>query len=265
MAKKGPMDTSVPNAGRVYDYVLGGHHNFEADRQAAEYMISLVPSTRKWVRMLRMFLQEASRQLAEGEFERFLDFASGLPTVDHIHNTVPDARVVYTDSDPVTVNFAREIIGDNENVFYLEADIRDPEAILDSTVVQELFGDEHKVAIGFNAVTCFLTGEEIQYIMNTLYEWAAPGSKMFATFETKLPQAMTPKMQQFVDMFDQMGSPYHFLTLEECQEVVKPWQPDERGFRPLAEWLGVQDQFTEEDREGVGLEFYGVFLEKSGG
>jgi O-methyltransferase involved in polyketide biosynthesis len=260
--EKKPMDTSVPNAGRVYDYVLGGHHNFAADRQAAEYMISLVPSTRKWVRMLRMFLQEAARELGQEGFDKFLDFGSGLPTVDHIHNVVPDARVIYTDNDPVTVNFAREIIGDNENVRYLEVDIRDVDAILSSPAVRELFGDERKVAIGFNAVTCFFTHEEIQRIMDALHEWAAPGSKMFATFETKLADAMTPKMQQFVDMFDRMGSPYHFLTLEETQKVVKPWQPDERGFRPLAEWLSIGDQFTEEGREGVGLEFYGAFLVK---
>jgi hypothetical protein len=262
MSQKRPMDTSVPNAGRVYDYVLGGHHNFEADRQAAEYMISLVPSTRKWVRMLRMFLQEAARQLDQEGFDKFLDFASGLPTVDHVHNTVPHAQVIYTDNDPVTVNFAREIIGDDENVRYLEADIRSPDAILNAFAVQELFGDERKIAIGFNAVTCFLTHEELGRVMNALYEWVAPGSKMFATFETKLAGAMTPKMQQFLDMFDQMGSPYHFLTLEESQRLVKPWQPDERGFRPLAEWLGLQDQFTEKDQEGVGLEFYGVFLVK---
>lgn len=260
MATKRPIDTSVPNAGRVYDYVLGGHHNFEADRQAAEYMISLVPSTRKWVRMLRMFLQEAARQLGQEGFGKFLDFGSGLPTVDHIHNIVPDSRVIYTDNDPVTVDFAREIIGDNDNVRYLEVDIRDVDTILASSAVQELFRGERKVAIGFNALTCFFTHEEIQHMMNALHGWAAPGSKMFATFETKLAGRMTPKMQQFVDMFDRMGSPYHFLTLEECQRLVKPWQSDERGFRPLAEWLNVQDQFTEEDREGVGLEFYGVFL-----
>lgn len=256
------IDTSVPNAGRVYDYVLGSNHNFEADRQAAEFMISLVPSTRKWVRMLRMFLHEAVRQLAEEGFDKFLDFASGLPTANHIHQMVPHARVIYTDSDPVTVAYAEEILGDNENVRYLGIDIRGVDAILNSSAARELFGDERKVAIGFNAVTCFLTHEELQSIMNALYEWAAPGSKMFATFETKLAGAMTPRMQQFLDMFDQMGSPYHFLTLEESQKLVEPWRPDERGFRPLSECLGIQDQITEEDREGVGLEFYGVFLVK---
>jgi O-methyltransferase involved in polyketide biosynthesis len=254
--------TMVPNAGRVYDYVLGGSHNFEADRQAAEYMISLVPSTRKWVRMLRMFLQDAVQKLVEEGFDKFLDLASGLPTADHIHATAPQARVIYVDNDPVVVTYGTDILGDNPNVRYIQTDIRNIDAILASPIIQDLFGDARKIAIGFNAVTCFLTEEETQQIVRPLYDWAAPGSKMLATFETKLSDLMTPKMQQFVDMFTQMGSPYYFLTLEESEEIMKPWRADERGFRPLAEWLSIPDQITEEDREGVGLEFYGVILTK---
>lgn len=256
------FDTSIPNAGRVYDYVLGGHHNFEADRQAAEYMISLVPSTRKWVRMLRMFMHEAVLLLADEGFDHFLDLASGLPTVEHIHQTVPQAQVIYVDNDPVVVAYGTQLLEGNPRVRYLQADIRDIDALLSSPVITEMFGDERKVAIGFNAVTCFLTEEETKRIAQALYDWAAPGSKMFATFETKNPSLMTPKMQQFVDMFDQMGSPYHFLTLEQAQEFMKPWEAVEQGFRPISEWLGIQDQITEADREGVELEFYGAILAK---
>lgn len=262
MSEKIAMDTNIPNAGRVYDYVLGGTHNFEADRQAAEFMLTLVPSTRKWVRMLRMFLQFSIRRLADEGFDQFLDFASGLPTVDHVHQIAPDAKVVYTDNDPITVNFARELIGEKEDVQYLEKDIRDIEAIVNSSAVQNLLDLDRKVAIGFNAVTCFLPEEELRELMMALHDWAPEGSKMFATFETKDPDKMTPKMQQFVDMFAQMGSPYHFLTLEESKQLVKPWKAAEPGFRPLAEWLGIEDQISEEDREGVGLEFYGAHLVK---
>lgn len=256
------MDTSIPNAGRVYDYVLGGHHNFEADRQAAEYMISLVPSTRKWVRMLRMFLQEAVLRLAEEGFTDFLDLGSGLPTVEHIHQLVPHARVIYVDYDPVVVAYGTQLLEGHPNARYIQADIRDIDSFLRSPVISEMFGERRKVAIGFNAMTCFFPEEELKRIARALYDWAAPGSKMFATFETKNPDLMTPQMQQFLDMFERMGSPYHFLTLQEAQEWMKPWEADEHGFRPLAEWLGLQDQITEEDREGVELEFYGAILVK---
>jgi O-methyltransferase involved in polyketide biosynthesis len=255
-------DIRVPNAGRVYDYVLGGHHNFEVDRRAAEYMISLLPSTRKWVRMLRRFLQEAVYQLADEGFEMFLDLGSGLPTADHIHAIVPEARVIYVDADPVVVSYSTEILGDETNARYIQADIRDIETLLGSPLIKDMFGQAPKVAIGLNAMICFMTETETKAIVEALYGWSPPGSKIYCTFETKNPDLMTPDLEKFIAMFDQMGAYYHFSTLERSRELMLPWMADERGFQPLAEWLGVQDQLTAEDREGVELEFYGAILVK---
>ncbi len=256
------LDTNVPNAGRVYDYVLGGSHNFEADRGAAEYMISLIPSTRKWVRMLRQFLQEATLQLAEEGFDKFLDLGSGLPTAEHIHSLIPGAKVVYVDVDPVTVLYGTELLGGVENARYVQADARDVGVILNSPTVQEMFGDDHKVVIVLNAMLCFFTEEEAKQMVQALYDWAAPGSKLFATFECKNPALTTPNIEAFVGMFNQMGAYYEFTTPEQSLEIMKPWQVDEKGLRPLSAWLDVADQFNEADHEGVELEFYGAIFEK---
>ncbi len=262
MTDKPESLTDVPNPGRVYDYVLGGHHNFEADRQAAGFMMSLLPSTPKWVKVLRQFIREAVYQLTEEGFDNFLDLGSGLPTADHIHSLAPEAKVVYVDKDPVTVAYGTQILDGNPNVSYIESDIRDIDAILSSPVIQKIFGDDRKVAIGVNAVSCFLNAEENKKLFQALYDWAAPGSKLFLTVESKNPELTTPPLDQFVDMFAQMGDAYYFITVKEADEMVKPWQPDERGYKTIAEWLGIEDQFTPEDHEGVDLEFYGVFLEK---
>ena len=263
MTEKAESLSDVPNAGRVYDYVLGGHHNFEADRQAAGFMISLLPSTPKWVRMLRQFLRESVHRLTTEEgFNNILDLGAGLPTVNHIHEAAPDAKVIYVDSDPVTVNYGMEILQGNPNARYLEADVRNIDDILSSPVVQEMFGDDRKVVICINGMTCFFTDDENQKLMQTLYDWAAPGSKLFATFETKNPDLTTPKIEQFVGMFNQMGAYYQFTTPEESIAFMKPWVVQEGNYKPLAQWLDVEDQFSEDDREGVELEFYGAIFEK---
>jgi hypothetical protein len=263
MPESKAMDINVPNAARVYDYSLGGNHNFEADRQVAEYMFTLVPSTKKWVRLLRMFLHDAAQEMADQGFTSFLDLASGLPTVEHIHSTVPDAKVIYVDSDPVVVNYGKEILGTSQNVRFLEADIREIDSVLASPVIPELFGNNRKVAIGLNGVTVFLSDEEIGRIMQATYDWAASGSKMWVTWETQGAGLMTPQWGQFLGMFDQMGSPMHLVPEERARELVKPWKVDARGFRPITDWLGLDNYITEQDREGVGLEFYGVYLEKA--
>jgi O-methyltransferase involved in polyketide biosynthesis len=254
--------TEIPNAGRVYDYLLGGTHHLEADRQAAEFMLQLVPSLRKWLRRLRMFLHHTASQLASEGFDQFLDLGSGLPTEEHIHATVPGARVVYTDIDPVVVAHGTQIIADNPNVRYLQADIRDVASILESAEVHELLSRDRRLAVGFNAVTCFLTEDEISDTFRALYDWAAPGSKLFATFESKDEHSMTPAFEQLLAMFEQMGSPYHFLTLPRSKRLIEPWHTDARGFLPLDEWLDSTERITASDREGVGLEFYGAILVK---
>jgi hypothetical protein len=256
------INTNIPSGSRVYDYTLGGSHNFEADRQAAQYMFSLLPSTPKWVRLLRSFMQEATTRLGEEGFDKFLDLGSGLPTADHIHAIVPEARIIYTDFDPVTVTYGQELTKNLPNVRFLQADVRDLDSILQSPVVEELFDTEGPVAIGLNGMTCFFQEEELKHIFGRLYDWAAPGSKLFCTFETKNPNLTTPKLEQFLGMFSQMGSPYYFLTPETSQALSHPWRIEEGAYQPITEWLNTPDLITAEDREGVDLEFYGAILVK---
>lgn len=258
------IDTTTPNAARIYDYTLGGTVNFEADRQAAEFMFQLIPSTRKWVRMLRAFLQEASRTLYDEGFTQFLDLASGLPTQDHIHAVVPEARVVYNDIDPLTVTYAQSLLADLDRVSYTEGDVRQIEAILRSDPVRKLLDLEDKVAIGFNGINVFLSQEETRHIAQTLHDWAPAGSKLFVTFETKNPDKMTPQFEQFLGMFAATGSPMTLHSLEDNVSWMKPWQVDR--LEPLAEFLAMPDDYiVEEDREGVDLEFYGCIMSKDTG
>ena len=58
----------------IYDYMLGGSHNFEADRAAAERLRSMVPSVQNVMRLNRWFMHSiVDRLAAEGlrlEFSR---------------------------------------------------------------------------------------------------------------------------------------------------------------------------------------------------
>jgi hypothetical protein len=57
------IDAGRPNAGRIYDYLLGGHHNFEVDRQAADRMRAMVPFMPKVMRLQRWCLQDIANEL----------------------------------------------------------------------------------------------------------------------------------------------------------------------------------------------------------
>lgn len=193
-----------PNAARIYNYTLGGPYHTPVDQGAAEYMFSLVPSTRKWVRMLRDCVQQSARTLSAEGFAHFIDFAAGIPDEDHIHHVLPpEARVVYSDIDDFTEAQGQRMVADRPNVLYLKSDINDARAMLDSPEVTEFLGGERRVVFGLNGITVFLTPEQISKLFHDLYEWAAPGSKAYVTYETKAAGQTTPQLEQFLDMFRQ--------------------------------------------------------------
>ncbi|MCP3143481.1 SAM-dependent methyltransferase [Pyxidicoccus xibeiensis] len=257
------INPQIPEASRIYDYTLGGTHNFEADRRAAEYLFSLLPSTPKWVRMLRTCLRTAARRMSMEGFEYWVDFGSGLPTEEHVHTVLSDARVLYSDINPLTIATAKHLLGNNPNVRYLECDLRQAGSFLQRPDVVDFLQGERRVAFGANGITVFLTAEENRRFFRALYDWAAPGSKLFTTFETKDPRLSTPQWEQFVGMFQRMGELFHLYSLPEYLDFCSPWTPDAEGVKTVREFLALPSgHITEEDREGVGVEFYAVVLEK---
>ena len=114
------VDTTKPSAGRMYDYYLGGSHNFEVDRKAADEVMKIMPFAPKYSRLQRWALQDIAIELSHNRgFDVIIDFASGLPTNDHIHYKVPEGTtVIYSDSDPIVVEYSHEILQDIPNVYF---------------------------------------------------------------------------------------------------------------------------------------------------
>jgi len=109
------LDVTRPSPARIYDYMLSGSHNFDADKAAAERILSVVPEIRDCAWSNRGFHQRAAAWIAREGVKQFLDIGSGLPTVGNTHEVVrkihPDARVVYVDHDPMVRLRARHEVG----------------------------------------------------------------------------------------------------------------------------------------------------------
>jgi hypothetical protein len=78
------FDVVVPSAARIYDNMLGGGHNFEVDRQAAQRLLAAVPA-RDMARLNRSFLRRAVLFLIDAGIRQFLDLGSGISTVGNVH------------------------------------------------------------------------------------------------------------------------------------------------------------------------------------
>ncbi len=255
-------DSSRPNAGRIYDYLLGGTHNFEIDRQATTQIVRVAPFLPQVLKLIRWFLGEATRRLAAEGHTRFLDFASGLPTLDHIHEVTPaGTRVLYSDIDPVTVETARAILSGNPNARYVQCDAATPEVLLRSEVVGELFGRERRVAVGLNGIVYFLTDEQVAHALHVLYDWVAPGSVLFLSDA----DAATPNenLKALFAIYEKIGQPITIRASESLLRLAAPWKAIAPGVLPLETWLGMDPRVQAlQTREWGGRGFYGVILQK---
>ncbi|MBV9846951.1 MAG: SAM-dependent methyltransferase [Kutzneria sp.] len=133
---------NTPSVARIYDYLLGGGHNFAVDRQTAVQIQQAMPGLAQAARVNRAFLRRAVLFMVEQGITQFLDIGSGIPTVGNVHEIAqqvnPACRVVYVDKDPVAVAHSQLMLQDNKQTGCVQADMRDPHAIFASAPVKHL-------------------------------------------------------------------------------------------------------------------------------
>ena len=172
------VDTQTPSIARVYDYWLGGTHNFRADQDAARALIALAPNTRAVMRANRDFLARAVRCLAGQGIRQFLDVGSGIPTQGNVHEIAqqadPAARVVYVDIDPVAVAHSRAMLQGNPGAAVIEADVCDPQRILGHATVRRLIDFSQPVGLLMLAVLHFVPDEEDPWAVVAAFRDALP-------------------------------------------------------------------------------------------
>ena len=150
------VDVNRANTARVYDFLVGGTHNFLADQDVGRALLALDPNARLFARANRAFLGRAVRFLSAAGIGQFLDIGSGIPTEANVHEVAqqasPDARVAYVDVDPVAIAHSRAILAGNENAAVLEADLREPGMILDHESVRAMIDFSQPVGLLLVAV-----------------------------------------------------------------------------------------------------------------
>ena len=176
------IDTGKANVARVYDWWLGGEHNFRADQDAARAMIAVEPNARNIARANRAFLGRAVRFLAaEAGIRQFLDIGSGIPTAGNVHevaqDVVPGARVLYADIDDVAVAHSSLILEDNPDAAVIQGDLREPDKILAAPETQLLLDFSQPVAVLLVSVLHFLPDSDDPFRhVAALRDALAPGS-----------------------------------------------------------------------------------------
>ena len=255
------LDTAVPNKARIFDYLLGGASNFQADRTAAtaNKIIQLIPSLPIWVRLHRAFIREAAYTLYKNGFKQFLDLGSGMPTENHLHIAVPKAHIIYSDTNPVAVSCGQSLFAEFVNIDYIYGGFGQIQELLQNPAVRRLIDRQEKVAIGLNMLPLTLNQFEISNLNQELHRWAPPGSQIFQVIQTRSPQAQPEKYEDLLALSKKIRCPMYIYPLNKAIAQLKPWKP--LKILPLAQFLGLPDDFlSNADQEGMDITFHAAFL-----
>jgi SAM-dependent methyltransferase len=246
------IDLERPAPARMYDYYLGGSHNFAADRELAEKALGAWPELPQIARGLRGFLRRAVTFLVEQGVDQFLDLGSGIPTAGNVHEIVsalnPRARVAYVDSDPVAVAHSRQLLKDAPNATIVHADMRDAGAVLSDPEVDGFLDLRRPAAVLMCAVLHFVPDSDDPAGVVAAYRDAtAPGSYLAVSHGTRdyLPE----QIRNLEEVYSRSSAPMTFrsraeiMDLTQGYELVPPglvdfilWRPDTPD--PLPDPLG---------------------------
>lgn len=226
------IDMDTPSIARMYDYLLGGKDNFEADRKACEELAAGIPELVAFANDNRAFLGRAVEYVSERGVEQFLDLGAGLPTTENTHHVAqranPRARVVYVDHDPIVLAHGRALVTDSAGTTFLMADIRDTDQILGAPETQELIDPDLPVCLMLVSLLHCLPDESDPFgMIRSLMDRLAPGSCVIFSHivsdDTEAAAWMTEKILSFGTPWGRVRSPEEASVVFSGLDLVSPW------------------------------------------
>ena len=249
-------------AARIYDYHLGGTHNFPADRAAAQAVTDRFPLTPAIARTGRAFLRRSVKYLADNGVRQFLDIGSGIPTVGNVHEiaqrVAPQSRVVYVDIDPVAVSESLEILEGNPDATAMRADVRSPRAILDHPQVRRLLDFDAPVAVLLCAVLHFVPeDDEAQETVRELMAAVPSGSYLVISHAGTDDPATDDGVEVIQDVYKrQTATPFAMRTRSAVTGFFDGLELVEPGVVWSPQWRPEPDdptEFVDSPQLAVGL------------
>ncbi|MGW0531052.1 SAM-dependent methyltransferase [Streptomyces sp. NPDC003032] len=257
------IDITMPSVSRIYDYYLGGSHNFEVDREAGRRAMEFMPGLPKIMQANRAFMRRAVRYAVDQGVTQFLDIGSGIPTFGNVHEVAQrasdEARVVYVDHDPVAVEHSKAVLDGDERTSVLAADLRKPRDILGSPEVGSLLDLDRPVALLLVAVLHFVEDAyDPRAAVAELRDGLAPGSLIVLTHASYEGIPVPPEQADgTVGVYKDIRNPLIMRSREEIARFFEGYDMVEPGLVPMPHWrpdtaLEEEDPYSFSGFAGVG-------------
>lgn len=252
-----PLEADRANPARMYDFYLGGYHNFAVDRQAARAAESVWPGTARCAQANRSFLHRVVRFLISQGIDQFLDLGSGVPTVGNVHEIAqradPDARVVYVDIEPVAVKTSELLLADNPNAITVHADLRETDSVLGDRRVRQMLDFSRPIAIMFIDVLPFVSDDDDPVsIVRTYLDAAVPGSYVaISQYDDSVMEL--EGAEDLEQVYAREAYPFFVRSLPRINELFDAAELVPPGLVHALDWRPDDDHTLDEFRSRIPL------------
>lgn len=258
------LTTSRAHSARVYDYILGGKDHYPVDVEAGDAMARHWPALPVHMMENRRFMHRTAHFLAqERGIRQFLDVGTGLPTSPNLHEIVqevtPESHVVYVDNDPIVLAHARALLQSSPEgaTAYVDANMHDPDAILDSPEFRELIDLSRPVGLMVIGIMHFILPPDDRRLIARLLDPLPSGSYLAMTIGTAdfAPEEVNRVAQEY----RQQGMPFVLrdrataTSLFDGLELQEPGVTQVHSWRPGPEQNGI---------DGSDIAMYGAVARK---
>ncbi|MER5985668.1 SAM-dependent methyltransferase [Streptomyces sp. NPDC001787] len=249
------IDTSVAHSARVWNYWLGGKDNFPADRAAGDAYREHYPLIETFARESRDFLRRTVTYLArDAGMRQFLDLGAGLPTANNTHEVAqriaPESRIVYVDHDPLVLLHVHALLTSSPEgaTAYVEADMRDTDAVLEGAAVT-LDLDEPVALVISDVLGHIVDWDDALSLVRRLVERLPSGSYLALSHST----ASDETHRAVQDGYNKSGAiPYIFREPETTIAFFEGLEMVEPGMVSWPNWRPDANTGTTTDRAGWG-------------
>ncbi|MGW5128251.1 SAM-dependent methyltransferase [Streptomyces sp. NPDC004069] len=245
------INTSRPHPARVYDWLLGGKDNYPVDEAVGE---RLPPEARDAARQNRAFMHRAAAYLAAQGVDQFLDIGTGIPTEPNLHQivqrTVPTARIVYADNDPIVLRHAEALLVSCPEgaTDYIQADVREPDEIVRHA--RQVLDFDRPIALSLIALMHFIADDQNAHgIVRGLVDVLPSGSHLVLSHAAI---DLFPELaEQVIAQYAKGGIRLAFRTREEVARFFDglEWVPP--GLVTATEWYGADQEPPAPEDSGI--------------
>jgi hypothetical protein len=226
----------------MYDYFLGGKDNYAVDREAAEKVRAFFPGASVAALLNRSFMHRVARYLAgEVGIRQFLDIGTGIPTEPNLHQIVqgvaPESRVVYVDNDLIVLAHAQALMDSTPEgrTAYIDADVTQPDTILNAPELKETLDLSQPVALSLVALLHFVPDTcDAHGIVDRLFSTLPSGSALVICHGTA--DLATEATQKVQELYRQSGMEFQLRSKEEVERFFTGLDLVEPGIVPLPSW-----------------------------